>query len=143
VRSLGLCIFLLSAFTFNGSVSMWPEAGLLLAAFLTGVALMFVQRHLLTGPGKRKERDIAGDQAVETRKSSDQALRRIQEAISKKGELTVDELSEIILSDESSLDPRGESLRARLREMDSRIAAVIEEMNKQSSPDRKAASSPQ
>jgi len=119
---------------------MWPEAGLLLAGFLAGVALILVQRYLLSGPGKRKERDIAGDQAVETRRSSDQALRRIQEAISKKGELTVDELSEIILSDDSNLEFRGESLRARLREMDTRIAAVLEEMNKQSPPDRKAAS---
>jgi len=122
---------------------MWPEAGLLLAGFLAGVALILVQRYLLSGPGKRKERDIAGDQAVETRRSSDQALRRIQEAISKKGELTVDELSEIILSDDSNLEFRGESLRARLQEMDTRIAAVIEEMNRQSPPDRKAASSPQ
>jgi len=119
---------------------MWPEAGLLLAAFLAGVALILVQRHLLTGPGERKDRDIPGDQVIETRKSSDQALRRIQEAISKKGELTVDELSEIILSDDSNLEFRGESLRARLREMDTRIAAVLEEMNKQSPPDRKAAS---
>jgi len=124
-------------------VSMWPEAGLLLAAFFAGVALMLVQRHLLTVPGKRKDRDIAGDQAIETRKSSDQALRRIQEAISKKGELTVDELSEIILSEDSNLEFRGESLKARLREMDTTIAAVIEEMNRQSPPDRKTASSPQ
>jgi len=122
---------------------MWPEAGLLLAAFFAGVALMLVQRHLLTVPGKRKDRDIAGDQAIETRKSSDQALRRIQEAISKKGELTVDELSEIILSEDSNLEFRGESLKARLREMDTTIAAVIEEMNRQSPPDRKTASSPQ
>jgi len=116
---------------------------LLLAAFFAGVALMLVQRHLLTVPGKRKDRDIAGDQAIETRKSSDQALRRIQEAISKKGELTVDELSEIILSEDSNLEFRGESLKARLREMDTTIAAVIEEMNRQSPPDRKTASSPQ
>lgn len=116
---------------------------MLLAAFFIGVALILVQHYLLAGRRKRGGRDIPGDQAIETRKGSDQALRRIEEAVSKKGKLTVDELSEIILSEGSGLDLRGENLRARLREMDTTIAAILEEMNKRGPSDRKTASSPQ
>lgn len=127
---------------FCGLVSMWLEAVLLLAAFFTGIILILVQDYFLTRRKKRKDTKIPDDRVIEAARSSDQVFRRIEEAVSKKGKLTVDELSEIILSEGSSLDLHRENLRARLREMDMKIAAVLEETNKRSQPNGKTGSSP-
>lgn len=121
---------------------MWLEAVLLLAAFFTGIILILVQNYFLTRRKKRKDTKIPDDRVIEAARSSDQVFRRIEEAVSKKGKLTVDELSEIILSEGSSLDLHRENLRARLREMDMKIAAVLEETNKRGQPNGKTGSSP-
>ncbi|MFB0569226.1 MAG: hypothetical protein ACETV0_06400 [Nitrososphaeria archaeon] len=121
---------------------MWLEAVLLLAAFFTGIILILVQDYFLTRRKKRKDTKIPDDRVIEAARSSDQVFRRIEEAVSKKGKLTVDELSEIILSEGSSLDLHRENLRARLREMDMKIAAVLEETNKRGQPNGKTGSSP-
>lgn len=127
---------------FCGLVSMWLEAVLLLAAFFTGIILILAQDYFLTRRKKRKDTKIPDDRVIEAARSSDQVFRRIEEAVSKKGKLTVDELSEIILSEGSSLDLHRENLRARLREMDMKIAAVLEETNKRGQPNGKTGSSP-
>ena len=127
---------------FCGLVSMWLEAVLLLAAFFTGIILILVQDYFLTRRKKRKDTKIPDDRVIEAARSSDQVFRRIEEAVSNKGKLTVDELSEIILSEGSSLDLHRENLRARLREMDMKIAAVLEETNKRGQPNGKTGSSP-
>ena len=114
---------------------------MLFAAFLTGIILILVQDYLLTRRKKRKDTKISDDQVIEVGQSSERVFRRIEEAVSKKGKLTVDELSEIILSEGSSLDLHGENLRARLREMDMKIATVLEEMNKRGQPNGKTGSS--
>ena len=115
---------------------------MLFAAFLTGIILILVQDYLLTRRKKRKDTKISDDQVIEVGQSSERVFRRIEEAVSKKGKLTVDELSEIILSEGSSLDLRRENLRARLREMDMKIATVLEETNKRGQPNGKTGSSP-
>jgi len=127
---------------FCGLVSMWLEAVLLLAAFFTGIILILVQDYFLTRRKKREDTKIPDDRVIEAARSSDQVFRRIEEAVSNKGKLTVDELSEIILSEGSSLDLHRENLRARLREMDMKIAAVLEETNKRGQPNGKTGSSP-
>lgn len=108
-----------------------------MAAFLAAVVLILLQDYLIFRRRKRRAKEIPGDQVIETIRGSDQLFRRIEEAVSKKGNLTVDELSDIVLSEDSSLEFRGESLRVRLREMDDRIAATLEEMSKRGPPDRK------
>lgn len=115
---------------------------MLLAAFFTGIILILVQDYFLTMRKKRKDTKIPDDRVIEAARSSDQVFRRIEEAVSKKGKLTVDELSEIILSEGSSLDLHRENLRARLREMDMKIAAVLEKTNKRGQPNSKTGSSP-
>lgn len=115
---------------------------MLLAAFFTGIILILVQDYFLTRRKKRKDTKIPDDRVIEAARSSDQVFRRIEEAVSNKGKLTVDELSEIILSEGSSLDLHRENLRARLREMDMKIAAVLEETNKRGQPNGKTGSSP-
>lgn len=122
---------------------MWLEAVLLLAAFLTAIALVLLQNYLPMKRGKRKAKEISGGQATERSRSSDQVYRRIEKIVSKKGKLTVDELSEIILTEGAVIDLRKESVIARLREMEARIAAMLQEMKKRGPPDLEEASSPQ
>ena len=127
---------------FCGLVSMWLEAVLLLAAFFIGIILILVQDYFLTRRKKRKDTKIPDDRMIEAARSSDQVFRSIEETVSKKGKLTVDELSEIILSEGSSLDLHRENLRARLREMNMKIAAALEETNKRGQPNGETGSSP-
>lgn len=116
---------------------------MLLAAFLTAIALVLLQDYLPMKRGKRKAKEISSGQVTERSRASDQVFRRIEKIVSKKGKLTVDELSEIILTEGSVIDPRKESVISRLREMEARIAAMLQEMKKRGPPDLEEASSPQ
>lgn len=108
-----------------------------MAAFLTAIALLLLQDYLPMKRGRRKAKEISSGRATERSRTSDQVFRRIEKIVSKKGKLTVDELSEIILTEGSVLDLRKESVIARLREMDARIAEMLKEMKKRGPPDRK------